>query len=269
MHKVLIFLSIFCLSQGLFGQLDTKPLIDEVGVDEHLGETLDLDLTFVDETGKTVALRELIDGDLPVVIAPVYYSCPNLCTLVLNGVRDLINETSLKLGDQYRVINISIDPTNTPELAAEKAANYYETLNEPESGKANWHYLTGTEENVARVMDQIGFRYKWINDQYSHASVIVLASPEGLITRYIYGVKYNARDFRLAMVEASAGTVGSTLDKVLIYCFKYDPLAGKYVPIARRIMRIGALITLLLLAAFVIFLWSKELLNKRRLGQHV
>ncbi len=269
MHRFPILMSIFCITQMLFAQLDTKPLIEEVGVDEHLGEVIDLNLTFVDETGKTVALRDLIKGDMPVVIAPVYYSCPNLCTLVLNGVRDLINETSLKLGEQYRVINISIDPENTPELAAEKAANYYETLNDPESGKAEWHYLTGTEENIVRVMDQIGFRYKKANDQYSHASVIVLASPKGLITRYIYGVQYNARDFRLAMVEASAGKVGSTLDKVLIYCFKYDPLAGKYVPVAQRIMKIGALITLLLLAGFVTFLWSRELLIKRRLGQHV
>ena len=262
-------IAFFGVSTFVLGQTDTRPIIEEVGVDEHLGDRLDLSLTFADTDGNTVALKDFINGDLPTVITPVYYSCPNLCTLVLNGVRNLINETDLILGEDYQILNVSFDPENTPQLASAKAANYYQTLIRPEPAREHWHYLTGREEQVSALMDAIGFRYKWANDQYSHASVLVLVSPNGKITRYIYGVDYDARDFRLSMVEASAGKVGSTVDKLLIYCFRYDPLSGKYVPYAWGIMRIGAGLSLLLLAVFGAFLWRNEFLNKRRLGQNV
>ena len=265
MHRFSVSLVLVGLSAFCFGQLDTKPLIEDVGVDEHLGETIDLDLTFWDEEGKEVTLRELTAGEVPVVIAPVYYTCPSLCSLVLNGVRDLLKETTLTPGEHFKVVNVCIDPENTPEIAAEKKNNYLNTLPEPEAVRDHWTFLTGQKENIEKATDQLGFRYKWVNDQYSHASVIMLVSPEGKITRYIYGIKYNPRDFRLAVVEASQGKVGNTVDRILMYCFRYDPLAGKYVPVAQRIMKLGAFLSLLMLVAFMSFLWVKEFHKKRRL----
>lgn len=258
MQKRLIFLILLCLPTLLFGQLDAKPLVEDVGIDEHLGDQLDLDLTFTNQQGKTIALRDLINGDRPTVIVPVYYSCPNICTAILGGVRDLLDESDLVLGKHWQVVNISFDPTNTAELAAEKANNYYATLKDPEPARENWQFLTGDEENIKKVMDQIGFKYKWVNDQYSHASIIVVVSPTGKITRYFYGVQFQPRDMRLAVIEASAGKVGNTLERMLVYCFRYDPIQGKYVPYAWRIMRIGGLLTLIMLAGLLVFLWSKK-----------
>jgi len=255
-------------SPQIAAQLDTKPLVENVDVDEKLGDHIDLSLKFNAADGREVALSELIDGSLPTVITPVYYSCPGLCTLVLNGVQQLVNASDLRLGEQYQIISVSFNTEDTVELAAKKAKNYYRAVSEPELAAKHWHFLTGSPENVNKLMDQIGFRYKRVGDEFSHPSVLALISPDGLITRYLYGVNYPVKDFRLSMVEASNGTVGSTLDKVLIYCFRYDPLAGKYVPYAWGIMRLGALLTLVFLAGLAAVLWRREWLNKRRLRRH-
>ncbi len=253
---------------GLFAQLDTKPLIEDVGVDERLGETLDLEMTFTDASGATVKLKDLIDGSRPTVLTPVYYSCPGLCSLVLNGVQRLVNASDLDLGEDYQIISVSFNAEDTTALAAKKKNNYRRVVKAPDAVAEHWRFLTGSQENTSSLMNQIGFRYKRVGEEFSHASVLVLVSPDGLITRYLYGVDYPAKDFRLSMVEASDGRVGSTLDKVLIYCFRYDPLAGKYVPYAWGIMRLGAALTLLCLAVLVFVFWRGEWLNKRRLRQH-
>jgi protein SCO1/2 len=241
---------------------DTRETVKNVGVDEHLGETLDLTMTFTDRSGQPVALGDYFTGDRPVIIAPVYYSCPGLCSLVLNGVRDLIAELTLELGEEYIVLNVSFDPTNTPELATQKAENYFKTLARGDSAErpaaeSAWRFLTGKPEQIDALMSQIGFRYKKVEDQYSHSSVLVVASPEGKITRYIYGVQYDAKDMRLALVEASEGKVGDTIDKLLIYCFKFDPKAGKYVPYAWNIMRAGGVFTLLIMAVGGYLVWKR------------
>jgi len=264
----LLLLLIGLTTDFIAAQVDTRPLVEDVGVDEHLGGVIDADLRFRDAQGQEVRLGDLMRGRQPIIFAPVYYSCPNLCTLVLNGVRDLINEMDLLPGKEYKVINISFDPANTPPLAAAKAENYAATLKDP-SAADHWYFLTGTEESIHAFTEAVGFKYKFINGQFSHASVLVLASPEGKITRYIYGVRYDAATARMALVEASAGKVGTTLEKVFVYCFRYDPLAGKYVPVAWRVMRIGGVLTLLVLAAGALFLWNLELTRKRRLRPDV
>jgi protein SCO1/2 len=248
-----------------------KPLVEDVGIDEKLGETVDLNLELVNRQGETVRLGDLLAGEMPTILAPVYYSCPGLCTLVLNGVREVIRDMDLQLGLDYQVLNVSFDPTNTPALAAAKADNYYRTLSEADARAAreHWYFLTGKAEAVAALMDQIGFRYKYVNDQYSHASAIVLLSPEGKITRYLAGINFPPKDTKLAVVEASGGQVGSPIDRVLTYCFRYDPLAGKYVPYAWGIMRIGAGASLILLLVGSFFLWKSEFFNKRRLEPNV
>lgn len=259
---------LFLLTCPLMAQLSAKPLVDGVGVNEQLGENIDLSLAFTNTDGSVITLQDIFDKDLPTVLVPVYYTCPSLCTAILTGVSDLINKSDLLLGVQYQVVNVCFDPENTPEIAAAKAANYYQTLVKPEPAAENWYFLTGNQENITTLMDQIGFTYKKANDQYSHTSVLALISPKGKISRYLYGVNFDAKDFRLGMVETAQGKVGTTLDKILVYCFRFDPLAGKYVPHAWRLMRIGAALTLLFIAALLYFLWKKEL-DKRRLGQNV
>ena len=259
----------FVLSSCLLGQTDTVPLIENVGVDEHLGERIDLSLTFTDSSGTKKTLGEIVQGDKPTILAPVYYSCPRMCTLTLNGVKDLVDGLALTLGQDYRVVAVSFDPENTPELAQAKADNYRNALQKPEAAKEHWHFLTGDQANISALMDRIGFRYKKVNGQYSHVSVLVLLSPDGAITRYIYGLEYPPREVRLSLVEAADGKVGSTIDKILIYCFKYDALAGKYVPYAWGIMRIGALLTLAAVVTAGFFLWRKELLEIWRLRHNV
>jgi len=269
MYRTLL---ITCVLGGLpcltFAQLDTKPLIEDVGIDERLGNTIDLDLEFRDRNGRALELSDLLDDEKPTIFVPVYYTCPNLCTMILDGTRDLINELQLQLGVDFRVVNVSFDPSNTPELARQKAENYIATLRDPRPAD-HWYFLTGEADRIEAFMDSIGFRFKKIEDLYSHTSVLVLASPEGKITRYVYGVDYDPKTVRMALVEAADGKVGSTLDRILIYCFKYDPLAGKYVPYAWGIMRIGAAASALVLVALVITLWRAELMRKRRLEHHV
>lgn len=269
MHRVVWML--VCLATAVYSraQLDTKPLVQDVGVDEHSGQKIDLSLEFFDEQGQKVSLEQYFQDDIPVIIAPVYYSCPNLCTLVLNGVTGLIEEVDLKLGEEYKVLAVSFDPENTPELAREKAVNYRKLLTKSEHAETGWIFLTGKEDQVKALMDQIGFRYKWINGQYSHSSVIVLHSPDGTINRYVYGVEYPAERVRKALVEAGQGTIGSPFEQLMLYCFRYDPKAGKYVPMAYNIMRIGGILTLIAMGSVGWFLWRRELLNKRRLQQNV
>jgi protein SCO1/2 len=270
MHKIFA-LMLACVPYMVRAQIDAKGLVEDVGLDEHLGQDLDLDLVFVNRAGENVRLGDLINGDMPTIIAPVYYSCPGLCTLVLNGVRDSIRDVDLQLGVDYQVVNVSFDPTNTPAMASAKADNYYKTLSpaNQRAARLHWYFLTGDQERIAPLMDRLGFRYKKANGVYSHASVLAMISPEGKITRYIAGVTFPPQDVKLALLEASGGKVGSPIDKILTYCFRYDPLAGKYVPWAWGIMRIGGAVTLLVLGIGAVLLRKSELVRKRRLEQNV
>lgn len=260
--KSLVILCSFALVANA-GIDSVAPLTDGVGVVEHLGEKVDTGLTFMNQDGKEVALAEILSQGKPVILAPVYYTCPGMCTLVLNGLSDLINGMSLDLGDDYIVVNVSFDTRNTPELAHQKAANYYKSLDSPGRSR-QWYFLTGSQEHVDKLMSQIGFHYKPVDDQFSHASVLVLLEQNGTINRYVYGVNFPAKDVRLALIEASQGKIGNPFDQFIIYCFRYDPKAGKYVPMARNMMKAGGLATLIVMALVGFFLWKKELPQLRR-----
>lgn len=256
-------------------QLSAKPLVEDVGIDEHLGEMIDLDLTFVNREGDTLKLRDLIDGTLPVAIAPVYYNCPGMCTLVLSSTSDLIGKLDLDLGTEYLILNVSFDPTDTPALAKAKSESYYTTLAEPhqERARKGWYFLSGGQEQITALMDQIGFRYKKVNDQYSHSSALVMISPKGKITRYIAGVTFPPFDAKLALLEASGGKVGSPIDTFLTYCFRYNPTKGKYTSLAFTVLRTGGALSLVLLIAVVLrsagfFAWISHR-KQRRLRQDV
>ena len=243
-----------------------EPLPDElegVGVTEHLDATVPLGASFKDENGHPVQLREYFQEGTPVVLVLGYYRCPMLCGLVFNGVRDAVKESGLAPGADFRLVTLSIDPNETPSLAAAKKANYMESLDMP---GADWHFLTGTEAEIRAVADALGFGYRWVaeRNEYAHPAVLHVLTPEGRISRYLYGVQHEARTFRLSLVEASEGRIGTATDKILLYCFHYDPQSRAYaVAAARLAMRIGGALTVLALGAVLAGFWVREARRKR------
>ena len=230
-----------------------------VGIEEHLGETLSADIPFVDSEGNAVTLGDYFDGDRPVALAFVYHNCPMLCSLILDGMTSGMLASELDLGEDYQALAVSFDPRDTPERAAEVKARYLERFDGARAAEG-FHFLTGSQESIDRITDEIGFGFAWNERQqeFAHTAAVYFISPEGTITRYLYGIEFPARDFRTALLEASDGRVGSPLDQLILYCFQYDPDAGSYVLHATNAMKVGGLLTLILLGGFLMFLWRRE-----------
>jgi protein SCO1/2 len=234
---------------------DEKPdILKEIGIDQRLNERLPLELPFRDETGKTVRLGDYF-GKRPVVLALVYYNCPMLCTQVLNGLLASLNVMSLEAGKDFDVLAVSFDPRETPEMAAAKKDAYLSRYKHP-AASGGWHLLTGDAASVAALAKAAGFRYRYDEklDQFAHASAVMVATPEGRLARYFYGIEYAPRDLRLGLVEASAGRIGTPVDQILLYCFHYDPASGKYGAVVVNIVRLAGLGTLALLVAGIVLM---------------
>jgi protein SCO1 len=239
------------------------PALKKVGIDQKLNEQVPLDTVFKDEQGREVRLGQFFKGK-PVVIALVYYTCPMLCNQVLNGMLGSFRQVSFNLGEQYEVVTVSFDPKETPDLAAKKKETYIKAYNRP-SGDAGWHFLTGDEANIKRLTEAVGFRYLWDEQtkQYAHASGIMIATPEGKLARYFYGIDYPPKDVRLALVEASANKIGTPVDQLMLYCYHYDPSTGKYGVVIMNVMRVAGIVTLILMAA--LFLLLRKIAKRREL----
>ncbi len=229
-----------------------------VGIDQRLNERLPLDAGFVDEQGAAVALGDYF-GDRPVILALVYYECPMLCTLELNGLLRALRVLPLELGKDFEVVTVSFDPGETPELAAAKKREYSSQYGREGSEQA-WHFLTGTEESIGRLAEAAGFRYRYdpATDLYRHASAIFVATPDGRLSKYFYGIEYSARDLRLGLVEASAGKIGTAVDEILLYCFHYDPETGKYGVVIMNVLRLAGMATVVLLAGFIVVMLRRD-----------
>ena len=241
------------------------PALRNIGLDQKLNGQIPLNLVFRDEAGRDARLTSYF-GSRPVVLALVYYQCPMLCTQVLNGMVMSLRTMSLESGQDFDVIAVSIDPTETPELAARKKAEYVKRY---ARGSAGWHFLTGAEPQIKQLAAAVGFRYAYDpkSKQYAHASAIMLATPSGRLSRYFYGIEYAPRDLRLGLVEASENKIGTPVDQVLLYCFHYDPNTGKYSAIVMNIVRLGALLTLLIFVPLLIWLWRSDL-NRGHSARH-
>lgn len=222
-----------------------------VGVDEKAGETIDLDLTFINEGGQKVSLRDYFGKGKPVLLDLVYYRCPMLCNLVLNGQTDAMRKIPWEPGADYTVLTISIDPTETAQLAREKRVVY---LNNYGKAAPGWHFFSDDNGNVKKLAEQIGFKYKYDGkiEQYSHPSVITVLSPEGKISRYLYGIQFKPLDLRLALAEAKQEKFSFSAEQLLLLCYHYDPAAGSYVVFAMNFMRAGGVLVILAIA-FMIF----------------
>lgn len=227
-----------------------------VGIDERLGQKIDLNLTFIAEDGYPHALSEYFAKGRPVILNLVYYSCPMLCNLVLNGQVDVLRQMPWTPGKEFEVLTISIDPTENFGLARTKKAAYLASYEREAPG---WHFLTDNEGNVKKLAEQVGFRYRFDQKigQYAHAAAIFVLTPEGMVSRYLYGVRFKSLDLRLALTEAAEEKFGIT-DKLILYCFHYDPESRSYVPLARNIMRVGGALMLLGFVWVLIRLWRRD-----------
>lgn len=235
--------------------------VKDIGVDEKLGSTIPLDLTFNDEDGSPVKLADFFQEGKPVILTPVYYGCPRVCTFILNGVQDAVNGLSaISLGKDFKIVSVSFDPTEAHGLAKEKAANYYKGLTNSHFPKGNWRFLTGNQENIAKLMQAIGFKYKKDGDEYAHPSTLVVLTPDGKISRYLYGIQYEPKDVKLSLLEASNGEIGSSrlLNKVMLFCYEFDPVGKKYALQALNVVKAGGIVTLIALAGFLTYFWKKE-----------
>lgn len=255
------------LATGAAQAQRSEPLPGDLqGVDvvERLDDPLPLGLEFDEETGRKVALGEYFREGRPVLLVLGYYECPMLCTLVLNGLVDALNDIDWVPGEQFEIVTLSIDPGETPKLAAWKKQNYLEAYGRP-AAAAGWHFLTGSETQIRQLADALGFGYRYVEqrDEYAHPAVLFIATPEGRIARYLYGVSYEPRTLRLSLVEASRGKIGTTLDRVLLYCYHYDSTAGRYAPVAVNIMRAGGAISVALLGGFLAWLWVRDVRRRR------
>jgi protein SCO1 len=236
-----------------------KPrLLEDVGLDQKLGSQVPLDLTFRDENGKPTPLQNYF-GQKPVILTLVYYQCPMLCTQVLNGLLHTLKELPMDVGKQFNVVTISIDPRDKPVLATAKQMMYASLYGRP-GALEGWHFLTGDEPEIKRLASAVGFRYAYDPEsgQFAHASGIMVLSPEGRLSRYFYGIQYPSRDLRLGLVEASAGKIGSPIDQILLFCYHYDPVTGKYGLVITNVIRAAGLLTVLVLGALIWVLRRRE-----------
>jgi protein SCO1/2 len=233
-------------------------ILREVGIDQHLDRQVPLDLTFRDETGQSVQLRQYF-GTKPVILALVYYECPMLCTLTLNGLVSALKAVTFDAGNQFNVVTVSFKPSETPQLAASKKQTYLRSYGRA-GADAGWHFLTGDDANIKRLTEAVGFRYRWVpeQNQFAHAAGITVLTPSGKIARYFFGVEYSPRDLRLGLVEAAGEHIGSPVDQLLLYCFHYDPATGKYGAVVMNIVRLGGALTVLILGGALFIMWRHD-----------
>ena len=240
------------------------PQLQGVAFDQNINAQVPLDLTFHDETGATVPLLKYVNGSKPTVLALVYYTCPMLCTLELNGLVRSTRGMNLTAGTDFDVVAVSINPKETPDLAAKKKALYTEQYGRA-GGENGWHFLTGREEQIQKLTSTVGFKYRYDPETktYAHASGLTILTPDGRVSRYFFGIDYSPRELRLALVEASQGHLGNPIDQVLLYCCVYNPKTGKYSILVWNVIRVFSVLVLLVLLAFVGMMFLRE--RRRRL----
>lgn len=252
---------------------NSKPaFIQDIGINEKLGTRIPAGLSFAKANGDSVQLVELLSSGKPVILNPLYYECPVLCGLVIDGLFDAIQNLAWQPGKEFDIISVSIDPTETDTLAARVKQEYIENGNwgAAQGSEQNaatiaqvnkgWSFLTGNQAAIESLISSVGYRIAPIpgTKDFAHSAAIILLSPDGTITRYLYGLRFNEFDLRTAILEASKGTVGNTIDKLIMYCYQYDPNSNSYAPMAKRIMSLGGLATLIFLGILLGYYWLRE-----------
>ncbi|MCI0482196.1 MAG: SCO family protein, partial [Candidatus Dadabacteria bacterium] len=261
--KALVKLSVLLLlfsTNYVFAITDSRDVKD-IGIDEKTGALVPGDIRFADENHETVELRDFFNQAKPVVLNLVYFGCPRLCNFATDGLVQVMNEQgSLKIGKDFKVLTVSFDPGDTPELASTKASKYREMVKHGDSGMENWVFLTSDAENIRLLTEAVGFRYKVDGNEFAHASALIILTPEGKISRYLPGIQYEPGDFRLSLLEASRGRIGSSemLNKLLLFCYEFDPVGKKYALKALNVVKAAGVVTLLSICGVLTYFWRKE-----------
>lgn len=257
-HRFGHFLLILLLAGIARAEPIIPPAMKAAGIDEKLDAQVPLDATFTDETGKSVKLGDLLLPGKPAILQLSYFRCPQLCDMVSQGLSRSMQDLELKMGEDFTVINISFDPKDTPSDAYQKKKSFLAHYTRP--GGASWRFLVGTADSVRSVADAIGFKYQYDlgTDQFSHPAALMILSPQGRVMRYLYGVEYPQSTLRLSLVEAAEGKIGNTLDKVMMLCFRYSAVEGRYTLFAMGLMRAAGALTVVVVATVLLRLFIKE-----------
>ena len=260
---VLSFRPAVALAQPGAPAAEVPAQLRDVGFDQRLDQPLPLDTVFIDEQGRTVKIGDYF-GARPVVLAFVYYGCPMLCLQSLSSLAATLGVLSENPGEDFEVISVSIDPRETPELALEKKAHYVGRSGKPSIAQG-WHFLTGTERNIRRLTSAAGFRYAWddVQKQFAHPAGIVVATPQGKVSRYLFGIDFGPRDLRLAIFDASEGKIASPLKRALLYCYHYDVATGRYSLAIMRVVQLAGAATVFSLGLMIVVLTRRE---RRQVG---
>ncbi len=249
-----------CIGMLMTAQSQTfsSRVFEEVGIDQRLNDQVPLDLVFRDEEGHSVTLGSYFQSK-PVILSLVYYECPMLCTEILNGMVESFRKLNFTVGNELSVISVSINPKETSALAAKKKQHYLLSYARTGSEKG-WHFLTGDETSIRALAKAVGFRYMYDEKtgQYAHGSGIMIVTPEGKLARYFFGIEYPAKDLRFALMEASRNKIGSPVDKLMLLCYHYDPLTGKYGLIIANVLRIAGGLTVLVLGGFIFIMFKRD-----------
>lgn len=255
------------LPLSFYAQDQTAPIVPKylvgVGIDQKLNAPLPLDAQFVDESGRNVDLRTYL-GNRPAVLALVYYTCPALCDQILHGITIGVRPLSLRPGKDFDVIAISINPSESPSDAMAKKRDVLAAYNMPSQG---WHFLTGNEKNIRKLADAAGYHYRYDpkTKMFFHGAGIMVITPDGRLARYLYGIDYAAKDLKLSLIEASQNRIGTPVDRILLFCYHYDPLTGKYTATVMNLLRLVAAAFVILLVGGGIMLWRRDL----RMHRHI
>jgi protein SCO1/2 len=264
--RILVLMLAFVGAGSVPARADEAPgtMLQQVGFDQNLDAQLPLDLTFRDELGRTVRLGDFF-GKKPVILTLVYYRCPVICGEELKGLARSLKPLSLSVGDQFEVVTVSIDPSETPELARQKKASTLERYGHP-GAENGWHFLTGDQASIAALAKTVGFRYTYSNasQQFIHAAGLTIATANGRLSRYFYGIDYPPKDLQFGLMESSAGKIGSPIARLLLFCYHYDPTTGKYSLAIVTVLRVFGTATALILAAYVAFMIRRDRTRGRR-----
>ena len=244
------------------------PYLQNVGIEQHLNGQVPPDLAFVDDTGRAVKLGDYF-GKKPLILNLVYYNCTMLCGEALAGLSASMKMIKFDAGKEFEVVTVSFDPRESPDLAAAKKKEYVRRYGRP-GADAGWHFLTGSADSINALTKAVGFQYQYdaARNQYAHATAIMVLTPQGRISRYFYGVDFPPKDLRLGLVEASSGKIGNPIDAVLLYCYHYDPEAGKYGAVVSNMLKLGGAVTILLLGGLLLVLFRLERIAPRSGWDH-
>lgn len=262
---VLPFVALSALASVQAGATEIPAELKDIGIEEKLGGQVAInELTFKDESGQDVKLSKYFHTKKPVILTMVYYECPNLCNFLLNGLVDSMKPFDWTPGQQFDVVSVSINPTEGPALAVAKKAAYIKSYGRPE-GAEGWHFLTSSTDQAKKLADQVGFKYRYDEKekQFAHSAALFVLTPEGKISRYLYGISFSEKDLRLSLLEASNGKIGTIIDRIVLFCYRYNPTTRKYSIYLTQLMQAGGGVMVLVFGGYMAAFW----LRQRKLNQ--